>query len=366
MTVQSVNDLPDAADDVATLIEDGGPQSIDVLANDTGIPDAGETLTVGSVTQGSHGTVAIAADGLSVLYTPHADYAGPDVFFYSITDGNGGSDFAAVTVTVGNDAADRLEVVTSPGIGDLHRERRAGRRGRGRPRRVGTGRGDHVGDGPVRGRLREGQGQAGIRCDRRESRGHSPRVTGTLTLTGAASPAAYQAALRSMMYLNTSPAPVDGVRTLAFQVKDAAGTGDAATKVLRVTGVNTKPTATLPGPALTYRRGKPGVAVAGTLKVTDIDNTRLQSAQVSITAGFAANLDVLKVVTKPGIVSNYTAATGVLTLTGNATIATYVAVLRSLKFSTPATAPTGARTLMLTVNDGLLNSDPVTRTVNVI
>jgi hypothetical protein len=72
------------------------------------------------------------------------------------------------------------------------------------------------------------------------------------------------------------------------------------------------------------------------------------------------------VTTRAGIVASYNGATGILTLTGNATIANYIAVLRSLKFTTPAGAPAGLRTLSITVNDGLLDSDPVTRDVTVV
>src|SRR5262249_27214483 len=109
-------------------------------------------------------------------------------------------------------------------------------------------------------------------------------TTGILTLTGSASPANYQAAFRAVTYVNPSPAPVDGGRPLAFQVKAVAGPGDPATRFLRVIGVNTKPTATLASTAVTYKtRGKP-LAVASTLLLKDIDNTRLQSARVAITA----------------------------------------------------------------------------------
>ena len=364
VTVVSVNDPPDAAGDIAALIEDGGPQTIDVLANDLTAPDAGETLTVGSVSQGAHGTVTIAADGLSVQYTPDSDYAGPDAFFYTISDGNGGSDVAAVSVTVANDAADRLEVVTLPGSVTFTEN--------GGPVAVDSG--VRVGSalegiitsatvrftsGYVKGKDKLVFAPAG------GIKGTFSATTGTLTLTGAVSPAGYQAALRTVMYINSSPAPVDGSRILAFQVKDTAGTGDPATRLLRVVGVNTRPTVTLPGPPLTYRnRGKP-LAVAGTLTIKDVDNRRLQSARVTITGGFAANQDALSVVVKPGITANYDPATGVLTLTGNATIATYMAVLRTMKFTTLLGAPAGARTLTVTVNDGLLDSDPVTRTVNV-
>jgi len=86
---------------------------------------------------------------------------------------------------------------------------------------------------------------------------------------------------------------------------------------------------------------------------------------VRITGGFAANQDVLTWVNKTGITASYNGATGILTLTGNATLATYQALLRSVKFKTPAGGVAGARTIAITVNDGLLDSDAVNRTVNV-
>ena len=287
--------------------------------------------------------------------------------FYTLSDGNGGADFAAVTVNVVNDAADRLEVVTSSGTATFT-----------------EGGGSVAVDAGVRvGSALEGiLNSATVRFSSGYVKGKDKLVftpiagspirgtfnatTGILTLTGSASPADYQSAFRSVTYSNASPLPVDGVRTLAFQVKDVAGTGDSATRLLRVVGVNTRPTATLPSTAVTYKsRGKP-LAVASTLLLKDIDNTRLQSARILIGSGFVANQDVLAVTARPGITANYNPATGVLTLTGNATLATYQAVLRTLRFTTPASAPGGSRTLALTVNDGQLDSDPVSRTVNVV
>ncbi len=87
---------PVANDDAATTAEDEAVE-IDVLANDE---DAGgDTLTVRSVTSPANGTVAIAADGRSLAYTPAADFNGEDRFDYTATDG-AGTDSATVTVTV--------------------------------------------------------------------------------------------------------------------------------------------------------------------------------------------------------------------------------------------------------------------------
>ena len=119
VTVTSVNDDPDANNDTATVDEDGNAQAIDVLANDSFAPDTGETLKVTSVSQGLHGTVVIAPGGGGLTYEPNGEYSGPDTFLYTIDDGNGGSDVASVTVNVVNDAADRLEVVTTSGPNNI-------------------------------------------------------------------------------------------------------------------------------------------------------------------------------------------------------------------------------------------------------
>ncbi|WP_162617933.1 VCBS domain-containing protein, partial [Salinicola halophilus] len=74
----------------------------DLLANDTDID--GDTLSVTGVGNASHGSVAFI-DG-AIVFTPDADYNGPATFEYTISDGQGGSDTATVTlfVTPVNDA----------------------------------------------------------------------------------------------------------------------------------------------------------------------------------------------------------------------------------------------------------------------
>jgi large repetitive protein len=102
ITVTPVNDPPDAVNDSATVVEDSGANAINVLANDTFAPDAGETLTITSVTQGANGSVAITGGGTGVTYTPNANFFGSDSFTYTISDGNGGTDTATVSITVTN------------------------------------------------------------------------------------------------------------------------------------------------------------------------------------------------------------------------------------------------------------------------
>jgi len=100
VNVTAVNDAPDAVNDSAIVAEDSGANAIDVLANDSFTPDAGETLSISATTNGAHGTVAITGGGTGLTYTPNANYFGPDSFTYTISDGNGGMDTATVNITV--------------------------------------------------------------------------------------------------------------------------------------------------------------------------------------------------------------------------------------------------------------------------
>lgn len=56
------NQAPDAQDDTATVAEDSGATTIDVLANDSIAPDTDETLTIVEVTQGTNGGTVTITD----------------------------------------------------------------------------------------------------------------------------------------------------------------------------------------------------------------------------------------------------------------------------------------------------------------
>jgi hypothetical protein len=104
---------PDAVDDDFDIFEDGqsgifDPSKVsegvlfDVLANDTDADT--DALDITEVHQGLHGTVEIiqgvGGDPDRILYTPDLDFSGEDTFEYCITDNNGGTDFAEVSVAI--------------------------------------------------------------------------------------------------------------------------------------------------------------------------------------------------------------------------------------------------------------------------
>lgn len=88
---------PVAHGDAATVAEDSGPTTIDVLANDS--DDDGDSLTITDTSNPDHGSVDIATDGLSLTYEPDSDFNGDDSFTYTVNDGTDDAT-AAVTVTV--------------------------------------------------------------------------------------------------------------------------------------------------------------------------------------------------------------------------------------------------------------------------
>ncbi|MCS1410387.1 MAG: hypothetical protein M2R45_03579 [Verrucomicrobia subdivision 3 bacterium] len=88
VTVLPINDPPTAVNDAFGLDEDAETTTIDVLANDTVLPDTGETLMILSVSEGSAGG-EINHDGTQVMYRPAPDFNGAEEFSYVIID-NGG------------------------------------------------------------------------------------------------------------------------------------------------------------------------------------------------------------------------------------------------------------------------------------
>ncbi len=107
VTVTGLNDSPVAVANTATASEDGAPITIDVLANDSDV-DAGDTKEVVAVLGSSlQGTVSIAPDGMSVVYTVggafqslKAGAIATEVFSYMMRDAAGASSTANVTVTI--------------------------------------------------------------------------------------------------------------------------------------------------------------------------------------------------------------------------------------------------------------------------
>ena len=98
ITITTTNQDPTAVDDTFTFAS-FDQQTLDVLANDVG--EAGEVLSIDSITVAPlNGTATVSTDGLTILYTPDDGFVGLDSLTYQISDGNGGTANANVSIAV--------------------------------------------------------------------------------------------------------------------------------------------------------------------------------------------------------------------------------------------------------------------------
>ncbi|WP_372490092.1 Ig-like domain-containing protein [Chitinophaga sedimenti] len=98
-TINPVNDAPVAGDDTYTIAEDGTltVAAPGVLTNDSDVD--GNPLTVSVLANPAHGTLTLNSNG-SFVYTPAANYNGPDAYSYRVCDNAGACDTGLVSFTV--------------------------------------------------------------------------------------------------------------------------------------------------------------------------------------------------------------------------------------------------------------------------
>lgn len=173
-------------------------------------------------------------------------------------------------------------------------------------------------------------------------------TTGLLTLTGAATPAAYEGVIRSIQYVNQAATRTNANRTVTIVVND--GTVDSNTINVTIAVPNQAPVLTLT--QTTREFSGPDLVIDGALTVTDSDDANLSSARIAIGTGFKSGEDELIFANQNGITGTFNASTGVLQLTGSASLVNYQAALRSITYRNTAPDRTmGNRTLELYVQD---------------
>ena len=161
--------------------------------------------------------------------------------------------------------------------------------------------------------------------------------------------------------------------TFTYEASDGFHNSNSATVTVTVTGVNDPPVlSNIEASTIQYDAGTPPVQVTTTLTVTsphghDDPGRRDGGDQLG---GLTSSEDVLAFTKQNGITGSYNSSTGVLSLTGTASVADYQAALRSVTYSDPnGTNPaTGPRSISFQVDDGASSnnlSNVVSRTVNV-
>src|SRR5690606_35655165 len=175
-----------------------------------------------------------------------------------------------------------------------------------------------------------------------------------LSLTGTASLANYETALRSVSYNNTSGNPNTANRTISFVVNDGTANSTAATKTVSVTAVNDAPTLSPANTTVYYTEGGSPVAILNAATVSDAEDNNITEATIIIN-DFRIG-DVLSVGTPGPYTPNYNGATGALTLTGTGTPAQMQTALKSITYSNTSDDPTfggtdGSRNINIKVKD---------------
>ena len=138
------------------------------------------------------------------------------------------------------------------------------------------------------------------------------------------------------------------------------GTDPAAGNVTKVEGAvvtGTTPVLTISPGATNFTAQGAAIVVDPNLTLTISDGSDLPGVQVSISTGFVSGQDVLAFTPQAGVTGSWSAATGVLTLSGTVSVASYQTVLRSVTYNnTAGAAPnTQARVVTFSIGAGSLS-----------
>ncbi len=202
---------------------------------------------------------------------------------------------------------------------------------------------------------------------------------GILTLTGLADVATYEAILRSVTYEfiglppevaekkgGASGRTVVVNKTFEFNVLDADFT-TAVTQSLAVelTKLNEKPVMGATASTTVYTGA--AIVIDAGLTVGDPDDADLESATIQISSStFVNGEDVLLFTDQNGITGSYNNTSGILTLTGIASVADYEVAMRSVQYQNSSGTPTATdRTIEFFVYDGEDLSGVVSKSITI-
>ncbi len=416
LTVTSVNDPPTANADTATAVEAGGVNNGTAGTNITGFnvitgvgtgsvadtdPDASDTLTIQGVLDGNQGSNPITGNvGAGISANAPNDYgvltmqsdgsynyvvnqtnaivqglrtsaqSVDDVFTYTLRDAAGATSNATLTIHIqgandnpvaSNDSANATEAGginngtagSNPSGNLLTNDTDVDSAANGETQTV-----QGVLDGNQGSTVLNGNVGPGISAN-------PPNDYGTLTVAANGNYSYVVNQNNAMVQaLNTGSTPLDDVFT--YTMRDAAGATSNATITIHIQGANDAPAITA-GATLAYNENDPATVIDNTITVNDVDNANLSSATVQITGNYQNGQDVLSFTNAGNISAGpFDSTTGTLTLSGSDTLANYQAALRSVKYQNTSDNPsTSARTVSWKVNDGSLDSNVATSTINV-
>ncbi len=188
-------------------------------------------------------------------------------------------------------------------------------------------------------------------------------IISNLTVTGDAK--VYTATLTPTAHLLDAT----NIVTVSASYTDIFGNqGSQSFSANYVINTNYAPIMTGANDTLIYTEGDGAQIIDASLNLSDIDDSLIISASISISNGFNDAEDFLTFVDAGGITGSYDATTGVLDLSGNASINAYQSALQSVTYTNNNNLnPTaGDRTINWKINDGHSDSITATSTINVV
>ena len=166
----------------------------------------------------------------------------------------------------------------------------------------------------------------------------------TMTLTGSATKANWQTALRSITYNNTSDAPNTAGRTINFVVNDGTSNSNTAAKTVSVATVNDAPVNSMPAGQSTNMNIAEVFSGGSLISITDDASSGDMRVQLVSTNG-ASTLSTLT-----GLSFTVGDGTADATMTFDGTVAEVNAALNGLSFN-PTTSFIGAASLQIVTSD---------------
>lgn len=156
--------------------------------------------------------------------------------------------------------------------------------------------------------------------------------------------------------------------SFTFHLEDGeGGVSDNYTFNIAINQINTAPVLSeIESSTMQFVAGSQQTPVTGTLQVSDEDNADLVGATVAV-GNYVPGEDFLVFTDGGGITHTFDAQTGMLNLTGTATVAGYQSALRSVEFLNLSGVQSlnSTRIISFVVNDGVADSEPVTRTISI-
>ena len=195
-----------------------------------------------------------------------------------------------------------------------------------------------------------------------------------LILQGPATVEEFQNVLSTLTYVNTAEEPILEERIITITGFDGLFYSEEENISIVIIAENDPPVVDLNGPAIDinylteFEEGGLPVAIANTssLTITDNDNINLERITVELTNIFDIGKEILAVdddaLAKTSITSSYNKTNGVLSLTGNALLAEYLDVLKTVTYnnleSMPGNPNTTLRVIVTTAYDQQNSSIP--------